>query len=453
MRALSSVRRPAFLAAVAAVASFLTGDPVAWAEPVSFKNAIAPVLLENCLACHGPKKAEAGYRVDTFEKAAAGGDSGLDGFLAGDVEGSEAVRRMLSEDADERMPLEADPLPPATVALLRTWIAEGAKYDGKDPQEALISIVPPPQHPAAPEKYPAALPATAMVFSPDGSELIVGGYHELTVWNPVDSQLLRRIGNVGERTYALDISPDGKLLAAAGGAPGKMGEVRLYDLASGELVRALGRTSDVAYAVSFNPQGDRVASGAADGLIRIYQTANGAETLVISSHSDWVMSVAWSPDGKLLAAGSQDKTAKVFNAETGELMQTYNGHTEGVRGVAFHTDGKEVFSGSADKRLSQWKIEDGKKTSDVATFGDEILLVQAAGDWLLAAGADKTVRQFDRKSRNAIRSYAGLEEWALTAAAHPATQRLAGGDFNGQVMVWNTETGELVVKFLAAPGQ
>ena len=37
------------------------------ADPVSFRKSIAPILINNCLACHGPKKAEGSYRVDTFE--------------------------------------------------------------------------------------------------------------------------------------------------------------------------------------------------------------------------------------------------------------------------------------------------------------------------------------------------------------------------------------------------
>jgi len=37
--------------------------------PVSFRKDVAPILQENCLACHGPKKAEGGYRVDSFERA------------------------------------------------------------------------------------------------------------------------------------------------------------------------------------------------------------------------------------------------------------------------------------------------------------------------------------------------------------------------------------------------
>ncbi|MGI9443148.1 MAG: c-type cytochrome domain-containing protein, partial [Rubripirellula sp.] len=33
---------------------------------VSFKRDVAPIFLENCVACHDAKKAEGGYRIDTF---------------------------------------------------------------------------------------------------------------------------------------------------------------------------------------------------------------------------------------------------------------------------------------------------------------------------------------------------------------------------------------------------
>src|SRR5260370_36531008 len=88
-----------------------------FAEPVSFKRDVAPVLLNNCLACHGPKKAEAGYRIDTFERLAAAGDSTQPGFAAKDLAGSAAFRRITSTDGKQRMPLERDPLPADHVAL------------------------------------------------------------------------------------------------------------------------------------------------------------------------------------------------------------------------------------------------------------------------------------------------------------------------------------------------
>src|SRR5262245_20025311 len=86
------------------------------AEGVSFKRDVAPVLLNNCLACHGPKKAEAGYRIDTFERLTAAGDSTQPGFAAKDLDGSEAFRRITSTDVKERMPLEGDSLPDQQVA-------------------------------------------------------------------------------------------------------------------------------------------------------------------------------------------------------------------------------------------------------------------------------------------------------------------------------------------------
>src|SRR5690242_16984791 len=61
-------------------------------DDVSFKKDFAPILLNNCLACHGPKKSEGGYRIDTFERLTAEGDSSQPGFKAKELEESEAFR-------------------------------------------------------------------------------------------------------------------------------------------------------------------------------------------------------------------------------------------------------------------------------------------------------------------------------------------------------------------------
>ena len=54
-------------------------------DPVSFRAQIAPVLINNCLACHGPKKAEGGYRVDNYERLLSEGDSGSVGVKGKDI--------------------------------------------------------------------------------------------------------------------------------------------------------------------------------------------------------------------------------------------------------------------------------------------------------------------------------------------------------------------------------
>ena len=95
------------------------------AEPVSFRAEIAPILINNCLACHGPKKAEGGYRVDSYERLLSEGDSGSAGVTGKDVEASELFRRIVSEDKEERMPLESDPLTAEDIELVKRWIVEG----------------------------------------------------------------------------------------------------------------------------------------------------------------------------------------------------------------------------------------------------------------------------------------------------------------------------------------
>ncbi len=420
-------------------------------EPVSFRKDLAPILLDQCLACHGPKKAEGGLRVDSYERVTKAGDSGSPGFVAQDLELSEAFRRMISEDADDRMPLEAEALPAEQIALFKRWIEEGAKYDGEDPTAELITIVPAPTHPEPPAAYRYAVPVAALTFSHDGQELFVGGYHELTVWNPNDGALIRRVKNLGQRTRALSLSPDGTLLAVGCGAPGRLGETRIIELSTGSIVNVLGTTADEVLDVAFSPQGDRLAVGAADGVIRVFEVPGGATQLTITSHSDWVMALAWNADGSKLASGSRDKTAKVFDSKTGELLVTFSGHGEAVKGVAFHPEDKEVFSSGADKKIQRWNISDAKKVADVG-FGGEVFKLPLGGEFMFASSADKTVRQFEAKTHKQIRSFAGHQDWALSVAYHPGTKRLASGGFDGRVRIWNVEDGTEIVNFFAAPG-
>src|SRR5688500_18867207 len=104
MHTLMIQRRFLRLCSICVFASIATG--FARGEAPSFKRDIAPLLLNNCLACHGPKKAEGGYRIDTFEQVTAAGDSTQPGFVGKDLDGSEAFRRIISTDVKERMPLE-----------------------------------------------------------------------------------------------------------------------------------------------------------------------------------------------------------------------------------------------------------------------------------------------------------------------------------------------------------
>ncbi len=422
----------------------------ALADPVSFRNDLAHGLLDNCLACHGEKKAEGGYRVDTFELLFGEGDSGMAGFVAGDLEESEAFRRIVSDDVDERMPLEGDPLPDEFVTLLRQWIEEGAKFDGTDLDAPLASYAPLSQD-KAPAEYSQTVPIAAVHFNADGSKLFVGGYYEITVWNVADGRLLRRLTGASQRTTAIDISPDGKTLAVAGGTPGKHGTVRLFDVKTGELKNVFKPLSDMVLDLQYSPDGARLAAGTAASLLVVYEAENGEIQSEIAGHSDWVTSVAWSPDGKSLVSGSRDKTAKVFNLDTGEILITYPKHSSAVRGVAFHPEAAEIYSAGADNKIHRWTLADGKKLAEIP-FDGEVYKLSLFDSTLFATSADKTVRQYDTKTHVETKQYKGHQDWTISVAFHAASKQVASGGFDGEIIVWNSEDATELTRFIAAPG-
>lgn len=101
---------------------------------VDYLEVIRPILHERCIACHGALKKEAGLRLDTAEKAFMGGDSGP-AVIRQDVVASLLLQRVSSQDNEQRMPPEGEPLTEAQIDALRNWIQEGALYPSDEPSE------------------------------------------------------------------------------------------------------------------------------------------------------------------------------------------------------------------------------------------------------------------------------------------------------------------------------
>jgi WD40 repeat protein len=436
---------------IAGVVSLLIAAPAA-AEPVSFCKDIAPLLLNQCHACHGEKKSEGDYRVDQFARVIEAGESGDRGVTAGKPDASELLRRLTSDDADERMPLKRKALPKEQIDLVRRWISEGAKFDGPDTSASLASIVPDPAHPDPPETYVRPIPITALAFSSDGNRLFAAGYHEMTVWNPKDGSLVLRIKRQGQRTYCIAVSPDGKTLATGSGTPGRLGEVRLFNATDGKLLTVLGRATDVVLDVAWSSDGARLATASADRTARLYDVAKRKLLWTASSHSDWVNSVAFSPDGKRIATASRDKTSKVLDAKDGRALATYSGHKKNVRGVAFHPSGKQVYTAEADRVIHLWDAANAKKIKDVVRAEGPFYRLTSGGEFLFSVSEDGVVRQHQAKDQKKVREYRGHTQPVFSAAFAPSTSRLATGSFDGEVRLWNTTDGKPVLTFTAAPG-
>jgi hypothetical protein len=109
-------------------------------ETVSFTKDIAPFMVERCLRCHSGNDPKGGLSLETFESLLAGGKTGSE-ITPGDL-----AKSRLWDLVGEQKPFK---MPPGDAFIrrahwnsLRTWIQEGAKFDGPDPKQPLKSLVP-----------------------------------------------------------------------------------------------------------------------------------------------------------------------------------------------------------------------------------------------------------------------------------------------------------------------
>jgi mono/diheme cytochrome c family protein len=99
-------------------------------EPVSY-SAIREILAARCLACHGnDKELKGGFDLRTRAAALKGGESGEAAIVPGEPDKSPLYRAVTWEDDALQMPpKENDRLTREQVAVIRRWIAGGAKWD------------------------------------------------------------------------------------------------------------------------------------------------------------------------------------------------------------------------------------------------------------------------------------------------------------------------------------
>ncbi len=168
---------------------------------------------------------------------------------------------------------------------------------------------------------------SAIAVAPDGSILAGGADRTVRSWDVNPPWTLKATLGAGDsdssladRVLGLAFSPDGALLATAGGVPTRSGELKLWSVATGQLFRQF-------------PE----------------------------AHSDAVYGLGFSGDGKLLASGGADKFARVWNVQTGTLRRSFEGHTGHVLDVSLRHDGRVLVTGGADSTIKVWDLITGEQ--------------------------------------------------------------------------------------------
>ncbi|MCI0700169.1 MAG: hypothetical protein L0241_03680 [Planctomycetia bacterium] len=446
----------------------LAADPTYWQD-------VRPIFRKHCVVCHSERKLSepelsAGLALDKPENIKKGAKSGkVIVMVPGKPDESLIVTLLTSKDPKRAMPLDADPLSADEIATIRKWVALGAP-EGTKPKADDGPTVGGPVRPVRKldvtfstkatlpktANLPGALeltlkigplpPVAAVAFSPDGKLLASGVYGRVTIWDLSTAKPVKTLTNILGAVNDLKFSPNGKLLAVAGGQPSARGDLRLFDTTEWKLVHSLGGHLDTVSGVSFHPDGTKLASASFDKTVRVWNVKEGKVLHTFTGHSDFVYMVAFGPDGTWYTTASKDRTGRIIDTATGKGLFTLSGTDQEVLAVAVHPTTGQIMAAGNDPLVSWYDpktAERARRAGGPGTSNNEIA-VDAKGTLVVTAGGDGTIRTLNPKTAAQIRAMqAGSVVFAVAVDADG--KRIASGAADGTIKLWDATDARLLL--------
>ncbi|HEV3168364.1 MAG TPA: c-type cytochrome domain-containing protein [Isosphaeraceae bacterium] len=459
-----SLHRFTLTLAIVAAAALLTGamvraddaktkppaDPNA---PVSFYKQVLPILQRKCQGCHQPAKANGKLDLTSFELLVKGGQTGSP-IEAGKPDESLLIDNVTG--AKPLMPPMGVPMTTEEVDLVTRWVGQGAKDDTPPAAKDTIDADHPPVYAAPPL-------TTALAFSPDGQTLAISGYREVLIHKADGSGLAHRLVGQAQRIESLTYSPDGTILAAVGGSPGRFGEVQFWDAKTFKLRTALRSTYDTLYGGAFTPDGKRFSFGCADNSARVVEVKDGKETLKIDHHSDWVFNTAFSLDGKHLITLGRDGSIKLTESGTGSFIDDIGKNYGELKVLARHPKENKVVIGGDERipRLYQIFRTQARdmnytdfnllKAFEAQPGPIAALAFSADGNTIAVGGSGGEVRLYNVADGARKQTLKGHKGGIFSIAFSPDNARVATGGFDGTVRIFDAASGNVAASFVPVP--
>lgn len=238
-------------------------------------------------------------------------------------------------------------------------------------------------------------PLFGVTYHPLKPILVTGGVawgarNPTKLWDHQDGHQIAAIGEAGN-TFALTISPDGRLLALAG-ADGRM---RLCDASTGQILQTFTAQAGNLFGIAFSPDSRLVASGSRDGSIQIYDTSTNAILHRFEDLGD-VRSVAFSPDGELLAAITYLGLVMLWDTNDWSEFAVHHARAYTGGNLRFSPDGQSLAVGAGDK-LQLWDPATGEVRKDLPGHWRNTFVGEFSPDGraLASCGNDRLIRVLD----------------------------------------------------------
>ncbi len=451
-----AVRR--WVAGVCCVAFWGLFPPKVGSAEIDFYRDVYPVLKANCISCHNKTTHKASLNMETPELMKKGGDSGA-GVIPG--KGADSlVFKAAAQKGEIAMPPKGNKtgavkLNSKQLALLKSWIDQGAKQSVQQARQVVWQALP-----------PGVNPIYAVAMTKDGRYAACGRANQITIYDLATRQFVTRLsddtqmkrgappsGGTAHRglVQSVAFSPDGARLAS-----GSFREVKIWRL---EKANSVSRNADAALGVvasALTSDGRQIVCGDKNGALLLLDAISGKTLKTIPNvNTAGIKLLSISPDSSKVAVYGTDGELSLWSLPNGKRI-TSNAGLAGVRAIAWMGDGRAVATAGEDKIVRAWLLPvvasselAAPKELKGATGAITASAVGVSGDQLLAASEDGKVRLWSITEAKMVREFnlAGVIALALSRDG----KQFAAGCADGVVRVWDSEAGKQIIELRGDP--
>jgi WD40 repeat protein/class 3 adenylate cyclase len=323
-----------------------------------------------------------------------------------------------------------------------------------------------------------------LTFSPDGQKLVSGGeYGAAQVWNVRTHTVTETFNGHSDQIIGQAISPDSSTLytasfdstAIAWDLTGRRGLVPTFKAAPSNAELDFWSLAD-------SPNGETIAVGSTDGTVHLWNTKTLRQIAVFHAAPAGIDALSFGPDGRSLLVAAEGLTpAERPNGHTYlRLWQVGAGRPRlqaslqpalgSVNWAALSPDGARVVAAGLTPQqlkahesagpnntlpgaVAEWSAASGRLivAPTVIPNGTPFFVASALhGDHVVAAGFGGTLEVVDPLQRAVVRQ-SHISQTIIAAAYSPDGATIAAGDWDGDVDLFNAQTGALERRIPVSP--